>query len=83
MRSSWIRVGPKSNSNCLYKGHKEDVEHREEAAENGGRDWGYEVQTKDCRQPQEARREAWNGFSLRQETNPDKTLILEFQHSEL
>lgn len=46
MRSSWIRVGPKSKNNCVYKRHTEDIGHREEAAEDGGRDWGYEVQTK-------------------------------------
>ena len=39
MRSSWIRVGPKSNEKSLYKRHKKDAD-RENGLEDTGRGKG-------------------------------------------
>lgn len=70
MRSNGIRVGPHPNDWCPYESGAETERHKGKIpCEHGGKDWSdMSITAKDRWQPLEARREAWDVFSLRTST---------------
>lgn len=84
MRSSWVRMGPKSNDKCPYKKKDTDISTEKAAM----RRWGQRLEQCICNRgtlkiswPLEAGREAWGGFSLRasaEETDTVNNLISDF-----